>query len=988
MTAAVALHVCVGDAYAQAQPLRQMDHRAWTVRDGAPQVISELALDRRDGTLWIGSDGGLFNFDGLTFRPYQSPPGQPEFPVGQVSSLLVTRTGAIWVGIYESGVARISGDRVTVFNTIGAEPLKLVEHLQEASDGTIWATGDRRLIRFGPSDAEWHRESAPPSAGVSGFLIDSTNTLWLAQDGLLYRRPLAQPSYEPTGVPADAIVDFVETPGGEIWINDYDVATAQGRTQLVSPAGQRVRVFQPNPFTEGRTAWAADGSLILASSRGGVRRLSPHVSPLRTDDLSSSEPDVFLREHGLSSNTTRALAIDAHGNIWIGGLRGLDRLKPARLTRHSPGAEASGWAVCGSQAGQVWVANTRGDLHPVFTNAPQLLRVGGSPLYSIACANDGHAWFANSQGVWAIASGTISPLPPIGGGIGRQPIRVLATTNHTLYAAVAASSFHHDGGIWQFRNGVWSKLPRDGELGLGGYAAYLDRRDRLWIGYTKGRAMLHTAAGAQMFTSGDPGLGYVHAFIETSRGLFAAGTNGLAVLRGSTFNMLAFAEPSFARGVRGLVEALNGDLWLNSAGGFTQVPARELESGVADATYPIKARLIREGDVGGAGAPQGVITYLDTAARDAEGRLWFATRDGVVHLDPERRSDGPPPVVTIRSMRADGQPMALDRVIGPAARTLAIEYVGVNLSAPEHVVYRYRLEGLDESWQEAGRRREVVFTRLSPGTYTFSVMASNGDGVWTAPVSAAPFTVRPSFYQTQAFAATIVGLVVLAAGLVHRVRVRQISRIMSARFDERTRVARDLHDTILQTVHGSRMVAEHALKHPADHHRMVQTMQQVAAWLAKAAEEGRTALNVLRGSAIEANDLTEAIRRASDECRSQGQTAITVEAGGEPAEMYPAVQDEIYRIAHEAIRNACMHSGGDRIEIKLSYGADFTLRVGDNGTGIAPDVIDHGRVGHFGLRGMQERAERIGGKLAIRATPGTGTTVTLVVPGSLTYRKL
>ena len=242
---------------------------------------------------------------------------------------------------------------------------------------------------------------------------------------------------------------------------------------------------------------------------------------------------------------------------------------------------------------------------------------------------------SNNAGVWAVASGRLTALPQITGARRREFIKIVAASDHTLYATVAGA-FENGGGIWQYKDGRWTKLPRDGELGAGGYAAYIDRRDRLWIGSTSGRAILHTATGAQVFASGEPGLGYVHAFLDTSRGLFAAGTNGLAVLRDSRLEMLTFAEPSFARGVRGLVEARDGDLWLNSASGFVHVPANELEAGLARPTYPMKAKLIREGDFAGAGAPQGVVTYLDTAARDSEGRLWFATRNGVVHLDPER----------------------------------------------------------------------------------------------------------------------------------------------------------------------------------------------------------------------------------------------------------------------------------------------------------------------------------------------------------------
>jgi ligand-binding sensor domain-containing protein len=245
--------------------------------------------------------------------------------------------------------------------------------------------------------------------------------------------------------------------------------------------------------------------------------------------------------------------VDGHGNIWIGGLRGLDRLRPAQLTRYLPAADANGWAVCASKRGEMWVANTRGDLYSVSGQALTTLPGFGAPLFSLACADGGHAWFVDNRGAWAVASGRITALPQIAGARRREAIKILVASDHTLYATVAGR-FENGGGIWQYKGDRWAKLPPDGELGAGGYAAYIDRRDHLWIGSTTGLAILHTAAGAQVFASGKPGLGYVHAFLDTSRGLFAAGANGLAVLRDSRFEMLVFAEPSFARGLRGLVE--------------------------------------------------------------------------------------------------------------------------------------------------------------------------------------------------------------------------------------------------------------------------------------------------------------------------------------------------------------------------------------------------------------------------------------------------
>jgi signal transduction histidine kinase len=231
--------------------------------------------------------------------------------------------------------------------------------------------------------------------------------------------------------------------------------------------------------------------------------------------------------------------------------------------------------------------------------------------------------------------------------------------------------------------------------------------------------------------------------------------------------------------------------------------------------------------------------------------------------------------------------------------------------------------------------------------------------------------------------------ILLAATALYRVRVRQIARTMKARFDERlaerTRVARDIHDTLLQTVQGSKLVADHALKNASDHGQLVLAVEQLAEWLAQANEEGRAALNSLRTSTSESNDLADAFRRALDECRVHANMDVSLSVVGDGRDLHPVVRDEIYRIGYEAIRNACRHSTGGAVDVMLEYARDLTLRIRDDGVGIDPAVLEKGKEGHFGLPGMRERAARIGGRFAIETAPRSGTAVTLIVPGRVAF---
>jgi signal transduction histidine kinase len=252
------------------------------------------------------------------------------------------------------------------------------------------------------------------------------------------------------------------------------------------------------------------------------------------------------------------------------------------------------------------------------------------------------------------------------------------------------------------------------------------------------------------------------------------------------------------------------------------------------------------------------------------------------------------------------------------------------------------------------------------------------------------FSVTPSWYQTNWFLILCIVTGIFLAWALYTLRVRQIARAINARFDERlaerTRIARDLHDTFVQTIQGSKLVADDALEQSGDPVRMHRTMEQLSVWLGQATQEGRAALNSLRTSTTQTNDLAAALRRVTEDGMIPRSIAVTFSVAGDAREMHPIVRDEIFRIGYEAIRNACMHSGARQMEVEIKYADDLVLRVRDNGSGMDPDIAERGKDGHFGIRGMRERADRIRGKLTLVSSPNTGTEVRLVVPGDIIFQ--
>ena len=350
-----------------------------------------------------------------------------------------------------------------------------------------------------------------------------------------------------------------------------------------------------------------------------------------------------------------------------------------------------------------------------------------------------------------------------------------------------------------------------------------------------------------------------------------------------------------------------------------------------------------------------------------------------------------PPIV-IRSIIANGirytSPAALK--LPPRTRDLTIDYTALSLAIPERVRFRYKLEGSDTQWRDAGTRREAFYTNLSPGPYRFLVMASNNDGVWNEVGGAWSFRIAPTFYQTIWFRtlAALAGIALM--WLLYRLRLRQITARADLRYaerlEERTRIARELHDTLLQSFQGLMLrfqVVNEMLPPGEAKHELDQTLQRAD----QAIAEGRDAVRDLRSSTAISNDLAEGVKALGDELATRDSASFRLVAEGPVRDLHPIIRDEIYRIACEALRNAFRHARARYIEVEITYAERlFRLRIRDDGDGIAPGILEEGRSWHYGLPGMRERAKKISAKLNVWSGMGTGTEIDLSIAGPIAYR--
>jgi signal transduction histidine kinase len=335
------------------------------------------------------------------------------------------------------------------------------------------------------------------------------------------------------------------------------------------------------------------------------------------------------------------------------------------------------------------------------------------------------------------------------------------------------------------------------------------------------------------------------------------------------------------------------------------------------------------------------------------------------------------------------QPPGHELVLPPDTHHIELRFDAIELSSPEKIRLQYRLDSVDPEWLDASPANNAIYTNIPPGEHLFHLRACNRDGIWDRVGIVYGIRQQPHVYETNFFRLGTLALLVAIGIGAYRLRVRQIATALQAgfdeRLDERTRLARDLHDTLLQTIQGGKLVVDEALDHQSDPIRMRKALERLSVWLGEAIQEARSAVNSLRISTIDKNDLANALRRAGEECQCHRAIQFSVVAEGEDRSIHPILHDEIYRIGYEAIRNACVPSQAAEVAVELTYTDGLTLRVRDNGKGIDPEVAAKGRGGHFGLLGMYERASRIRGKLTISSSPGTGTLVELIVPRSVVF---
>lgn len=985
----------------------------WGVARGFTGGSVTAIAQTPDGYLWIGSERGLFRFDGLTFRAY--PQAVPtSLPIGPIESLTTDAQGNLWIVLQstkilryrdgkfelgrdesEAGItsATTTTDGAILFASLALGPLTYnsgkFEILSAQNGPTNYASSpspanDELTTRRSWATGITAHRLAEPNSAVLAMVQAPDGRLWLGtQDKGLFFFKDGRISSVPSLSKNEKINCLLLADNGGLWIGT-DSGLLRWNGSVVSAEDMPASLAHQSILALARDR---DSNIWIGTRHGVFRFNSQGVFPI--DATEPAQP-----------TSVGAIFQDREGNIWLGTSRGLERLRDSpfvSFTLSKTGASESYGPVYVDSQGRTWFAPLAGGLY--WLKGGQTGSVANDGLnkdviYSIT-GGPGEIWVGRQQrGLTRLrfdsSSFSAKTFTEIDGLAQNNVYSVFEARDGSVWAGTL------NGGVSRFKDGKFSSYTTLDGLASNTVNAITETSDgAIWFGTPNGVTSFSPGKWQTYSTQNGSNSAEVNCLLEGSgHNLWIGGAGGISFLASGRVQVPQNLPDVLRDPVFGIAEDHAGWLWVSTSNHVLRVNREKLLNGTLTPS-DLRQFGLDDGLSGLEGVKRQQSVFADTL-----GHIWFSMNRGLSVVDPARLTNATPPVVVqIDSVMADGAPVDLASSVRiPSTRhRLTFAFSGLSLSVPERVRYRYRLDGFDKNWSEPAAARDAIYTNLSPGSYTFRVIASTNDGIWTDAGTALPVAIVPQFYQTKWFfmlAAALAGVIVWLAYQRH---VQQVTARLDLqykeRLSERTRIARELHDTLLQSFQGLMLHFQRARNLlPTDPVQAGQRLDSALAGAEQAIVEGRNAIHDIRSTALVNEDLAQAMNALGQELSVSDtgtpSAALNVVEEGATRPLDPVVRDEIYRIVREALRNAFSHARAKNIETEIAYGEKLLrIRIRDDGVGIDPQVLARGdRTGHWGLPGMRERASQIGGHLDVWSELGAGTEVELTVPAATAYK--
>lgn len=955
-------------------------------------------VQTRNGLLWVGTMAGLASFDGQHFTVMDLR-GPASISQGAVRALAEAPNGDLWVGtdnglvlIPRAAVDHLEPPRLTIYHT-GDGKGGEIACLYVSNEGILWAGTDQGLYRF---ESGKLLQVIPGvqvvriAEGLDGHLLLISHQGFMEWNGhgIVEHPGLAKR----LGVEEDKIYHVFQDRSGAMWF-----CTFKGVARRVGDSFYRFKPYGSSHNGAFRAYQDPQGNIWLYTQEALYRANANRLEVLA--------PGI----------TARAIYADQDGNLWVGtNGDGLVRFKDraVRMFTTADGLPSNvTMAVLFSHDGALWVGNNCGGLSEFdgkhFKTYSEKDGLSNSCVWALAEDGKHDLWIGTwAGGLYRFRGGRFTQYSKPQGLISDIVLRIIVARDGSLWIATPEGASHMQDG--RFRNYTIT----DGLSSNHVSAVYQDRSGNIWAATDAGIDRLEGDRFIPFSPAQQKSGQLCNRLAEDSLGdLYAAmEPKGIDLIEGSQlFSINDDLE------VLDMVESAHRDLWFSGRNGIMRVAADALKQSLRDRQAPLDYALFGRAD--GMDSTQCGVGAPDIAL-SPDGKLWVATVKGLAMLDLARlRGPNRKPRLFVGAVTIERKtiPAGRELVLPPGTHHVELRFDAVDLTSPEHTRLQYRMDGIDSDWLEADKSRRAIYSSIPAGTHAFHVRATGSAGAWDRAGIVYNVTQQPYPYQTTWFRLVSFSSLIFLLFAVYQIRIRQIIRQghirLEERVNERTRIARELHDTLLQTFHGL-MFQFQAGRNliPRRPEEAMRSLDEAINETEKALAESRDAIKGLRSEPIAKGDLAELLRATSKELAASGMEnhdlpkhdlsnqdlpkqdvpVFDLIEEGERRTLSPASKNEICRIGFEILRNAYRHSHAQRIEAEIRYDAHMLrLRIRDDGRGIDPKVLkEGGKAGHWGLRGLGERAERIGAKLDFWSEAGAGTEVQLAVPAAVAYETL
>ncbi len=893
------------------RPMKQMRHSSWNEASGLSGVVYSLA-QTTDGFLWIGTSTGLYRFDGVKFEPFLDDEGDQ--PLQDVRALLGTSDGGLWVG-YRNGVAFFKRDTVTYYSEQQGLPIGRVSSLAQTSDGAIWAAitlsgGGKAggvqqplagLARL--SNGRWERigpdwSYTPGSA--ERVLTDGSGTLWVTGGETVHFLPPGARAFQPTKIKISTWNQMCLGPDGSVWIADpaahklFNFPKARNRGYF-TVSGEPLQGIFGIHFDRNQSLW-------IATDRGVFRVRPGLVGTRQVVTTQEIEEDQFRSADGLSSNETNAVLQDREGNIWVGTVNGLDRFSDRSVTQINLGHTPSDLIV--GPGSQVWASQYGASpfLIPLHNSRPFPLRnwytrtfyMDGKGVLWASMQSDA-TW--QSRALWKDLNGRVIKVPSPSDIKGPLIDGIVEDPSGRLWVIVSGY------GEYTVKDGKWAKVPvfTGKDENLAPDSEFIDALGHAWLLYYSRNTVVRIGAGGADFFTSEHGLDIGKPVAGGASGaqVWVSGTKGLGVFDGKRFKNIRAADGRLFENQSAVIPTEHDGLWLKGRERVIQIPEDQLSIFLEDHMHAVRYRSFDAAtDFVAQLAPPRPSASDTGAALSGDGKLWLAVTGGVAMIDPAHlaKNDVIPPVF-IRSLTAHGTSYSAyhDLVLPKSTREVSLEYTALSLTLSERDRFRYQLVGLDKNWNDAGTRRQAFYTNLEPGTYTFRVIAANNDGVWNDTGAALTFKIPPSFFQTIWFRTLTALLFALLLWTLFVIRLRRMNKQTEARLRERLiereRIARELHDTLLQGFQMLVLRFQVITDTLSPDNPATSLLEEILAHSEKVLQEGRDKVSTLRSEHESGESLAAKLRQFGRNLSTGSTTAFQLSVEGAPTDLQAVVHE-------------------------------------------------------------------------------------------------